>query len=96
MAEDLLVDPEALRDQVLDTFRGVAVDHVELREGLAETMPVDGWADAVISSNGVINLRADKRRCPRNPPCAGRPFTGRVRERRPAVGWPGRRHPRRW
>ncbi len=35
-------------------------DHVEFREGLAETMPVeDGWADVVIS-NGVINLCADK------------------------------------
>lgn len=34
--------------------------HVEFREGLAETMPVEtGWADAVIS-NGVINLCADK------------------------------------
>jgi arsenite methyltransferase len=35
--------------------------HVEFREGLAESLPVeDGWADAVIS-NGVINLCADKR-----------------------------------
>jgi arsenite methyltransferase len=35
-------------------------DHVEFREGLAESMPVDdGWADVVIS-NGVINLCADK------------------------------------
>jgi SAM-dependent methyltransferase len=34
--------------------------HVEFREGLAETMPVDDeWADVVIS-NGVINLCADK------------------------------------
>jgi SAM-dependent methyltransferase len=34
--------------------------HVEFREGLAETMPVEtGWADVVIS-NGVINLCADK------------------------------------
>jgi arsenite methyltransferase len=36
-------------------------DHVEIREGLAEQLPVeDGWADAVIS-NGVFNLCADKR-----------------------------------
>ena len=36
------------------------LDHVEFREGLAETMPVEtGWADVVIS-NGVINLCADK------------------------------------
>ena len=35
--------------------------HVEFRDGLAESMPVDtGWADVVIS-NGVINLCADKR-----------------------------------
>ena len=35
--------------------------HVEFREGLAESLPVeDGWADAVIS-NGVINLCADKK-----------------------------------
>ena len=34
--------------------------HVEFREGLAESMPVeDGWADVVIS-NGVINLCANK------------------------------------
>lgn len=37
------------------------MDHVEFREGLAESLPVeDGWADAVIS-NGVINLCADKK-----------------------------------
>lgn len=36
-------------------------EHVEFREGLAESMPVDtGWADVVIS-NGVINLCVDKR-----------------------------------
>ncbi len=35
--------------------------HVEFREGLAESIPVDtGWADVVIS-NGVINLCADKK-----------------------------------
>ena len=34
--------------------------HVEFREGLAESLPVEnGWADVVIS-NGVINLCADK------------------------------------
>lgn len=34
--------------------------HVEFRDGLAESLPVeDSWADAVIS-NGVINLCADK------------------------------------
>jgi arsenite methyltransferase len=43
------------------TAQDMGVDHVEFREGLAESLPVDdGWADAVIS-NGVINLCADKR-----------------------------------
>jgi SAM-dependent methyltransferase len=38
----------------------LGLDHVEVREGLAERLPVDdGWADVVIS-NGVINLCADK------------------------------------
>jgi len=43
------------------TSAALRLDHVEIREGLAEQLPVgDGWADAVIS-NGVINLCADKR-----------------------------------
>jgi len=34
--------------------------HVEFRDGYAETLPVlDAWADAVIS-NGVVNLCPDK------------------------------------
>lgn len=50
--------------EMLDKSRVTADElgfhHVEFREGLAETLPVeDGWADAVIS-NGVINLCADK------------------------------------
>ena len=44
-----------------DTTAELGLHHVEIREGLAEQLPVDdGWADAVIS-NGVINLCADKR-----------------------------------
>ena len=44
-----------------ETTLQLGLDHVEIREGLAEQLPVeDGWADAVIS-NGVINLCADKR-----------------------------------
>ena len=51
--------------EMLDKSRATAgalgVAHVEFREGLAESIPVeDGWADAVIS-NGVINLCADKK-----------------------------------
>ena len=42
------------------TAEQLELAHVEFREGLAETMPVEsGWADVVIS-NGVINLCADK------------------------------------
>jgi len=43
------------------TAEALGFAHVEFREGLAESLPVeDGWADAVVS-NGVINLCADKR-----------------------------------
>jgi SAM-dependent methyltransferase len=43
------------------TGEGLGLAHVEFRQGLAETLPVqDGWADVVIS-NGVINLCADKK-----------------------------------
>ena len=51
--------PEMLqRSRRTATELGLA--HVEFREGLAESLPVDdGWADAVIS-NGVINLCPDK------------------------------------
>jgi arsenite methyltransferase len=42
------------------TVTGLGLDQVEIREGLAEALPVeDGWADVVIA-NGVINLCADK------------------------------------
>jgi SAM-dependent methyltransferase len=43
------------------TARAMQLAHVEFRDGLLESMPVDdGWADVVIS-NGVLNLCADKR-----------------------------------
>jgi SAM-dependent methyltransferase len=43
------------------TAEELGLDHVEFREGLAESLPVaDGWADAVVS-NGVINLCAEKK-----------------------------------
>jgi SAM-dependent methyltransferase len=43
------------------TAQALGLAHVEFREGLAESLPVeDAWADVVIS-NGVINLCADKR-----------------------------------
>ena len=50
--------------EMLTKSRAVAsalgLGHVEFREGLLESLPVDdGWADVVIS-NGVINLCADK------------------------------------
>ena len=52
--------PEMLT-KARDTAAQLGLDHVEIREGLAELLPVeDGWTDAVISK-GVINLCADKR-----------------------------------
>jgi arsenite methyltransferase len=43
------------------TAEQLGLRHLEFREGLAESLPVEtGWADVVIS-NGVINLCADKR-----------------------------------
>lgn len=48
-------------DKSRRTAASLGFGHVEIREGLAEELPVDdGWADVVIS-NGVINLCADKR-----------------------------------
>lgn len=48
-------------DKSRSTAARLGFDHVEIREGLAEKLPVDdAWADVVIS-NGVINLCADKR-----------------------------------
>jgi SAM-dependent methyltransferase len=52
--------PEML-DKSRATADALGYAHVEFREGLAETLPVEGsWADVVIS-NGVINLCADKK-----------------------------------
>jgi len=44
-----------------DTAAARGYDHVEFREGLAESLPVDDGAADVVISNGVINLCADKR-----------------------------------
>lgn len=53
--------PEMLKKS-RETAEVLGFDHVEFREGLAESIPVeDGWADTVIS-NGVINLCADKKK----------------------------------
>ena len=42
------------------TVTALGLEHVEIREGLAEALAVeDGWADVVIA-NGVLNLCADK------------------------------------
>jgi SAM-dependent methyltransferase len=53
-----------MTEEMIDRSRAAAaalgLDHVEIREGYLEDLPVeDGWADAVIS-NGVINLCPDK------------------------------------
>jgi SAM-dependent methyltransferase len=53
--------PEMLKKS-RETADALGFDHVEFREGLAESLPAeDGWADVVIS-NGVINLCADKKK----------------------------------
>ena len=53
--------PEMLKKS-RETAGALGLDHVEFREGLAESIPVqEGWADAV-NSNGVINLCADKKK----------------------------------
>jgi arsenite methyltransferase len=51
---------EEMLSKARATAASIGFEHVEFRQGLAESLPVeDGWADAVIS-NGVINLCADK------------------------------------
>lgn len=55
MTPAMLAKARATADQL-------GLDHVEFREGIIESLPVDdGWADVAIS-NGVLNLVADKRR----------------------------------
>jgi len=50
----------AMLEKARRSAREAGMDHVEFREGYAESLPVpDGWADVVIS-NGVINLCPDK------------------------------------
>ncbi len=50
----------AMLDKARQAAKEAGMDHVEFREGYAESLPVpDGWADVVIS-NGVINLCPDK------------------------------------
>lgn len=52
--------PEMLKKS-RETAEALGLRRVEFREGLAEQLPVeDSWAD-VVTSNGVINLCADKR-----------------------------------
>jgi arsenite methyltransferase len=54
MTEEMLTKSRA-------TAASIGLSHVEFRQGLAESLPIeDNWADVVIS-NGVINLCADKR-----------------------------------
>ena len=51
---------EAMREKARSGARELRFDHVEVREGFAESLPVaDGTIDVVIS-NGVINLCPDK------------------------------------
>jgi arsenite methyltransferase len=56
--------PEML-DKARETARQLGLDNIEFREGIIEDLPVDdGWAD-VVTSNGVLNLVADKQRAMR-------------------------------
>jgi SAM-dependent methyltransferase len=51
---------EAMREKARSGARDLGFDHVEVREGYAESLPIaDGTIDVVIS-NGVINLCPDK------------------------------------
>jgi arsenite methyltransferase len=55
-----MLDEMLRRSRASATAMGLS--NVEFREGILEEMPVeDGWAD-VVTSNGVINLCADKKR----------------------------------
>ena len=53
---------DAMLSRSRKAAREMGLGNVEFREGLLEAMPVEsGWAD-VVTSNGVINLCADKKR----------------------------------
>ena len=51
--------PEML-EQTRASARAMQLDHVELREGDAEALPVDDASVDVVISNGVLNLTTDK------------------------------------
>ena len=50
-----------MRQKTTEGAAAMHLQNIEVREGFAESLPVeDGWADVVIS-NGVVNLCPDKR-----------------------------------
>ena len=51
--------PEML-EQTRASAQALKLDHVELREGDAEALPVDDASVDVVISNGVLNLTTDK------------------------------------
>ena len=51
---------EAMREKARSGARDLGFDHVEVREGYAESLPVAGGTADVVISNGVINLCPDK------------------------------------
>ena len=81
--------PEML-DKARETARQLGLDNVEFLEGIIEDLPVDdGWAD-VVTSNGVLNLVADKRRAMRDLPGAAPRRCLRLRRHRGRQGRAGR------
>ena len=49
-------------DSARASIREAALQHVEIREGDAESLPVDDSSVDVVISNGVLNLTTDKNR----------------------------------
>ena len=51
---------EAMRTQALRGAQQLGLEHVELRDGDAESLPVEDASADVVISNGVFNLTTDK------------------------------------